>query len=98
MSDRSTSDSDNDDTIDGSCWTYMKCNRKNDLDQEEEERIQKRQRRVCLRGYGVSYDWISESTLWSSITGYHWENSDGLFQGVSSAEFMALADRFRVSG
>lgn len=94
MTDRNNAKRDDDDAIDGSFWTYIRRTRKYSLDSDEEERIDKRQRRVCLKGYGISYDWITQSIWWSSRDGHHWENSDGLFRGVPLDDFKALADHF----
>jgi len=66
------------------------------FDRETVERIDKRQELVCMRGLGISYEWISGPYSWRSGDGgqFEWSSVDGLFQGVSKEEFDRVLSRF----
>lgn len=50
-----------DEADDEGFWSFVRRTRPFDrFSEETEEHIDKRQRRVCTRGFGVSYEWITE--------------------------------------
>lgn len=80
---------DDDASDDEGFWSFVRRTRPMSFSEEIEERVDKRQRRVCTRGFGVSYEWITQPNGWRSGDGgqYSWSSVDGFFQGVSKEDF-----------
>ncbi len=79
-----------DEADDEGFWSFVRRTRPDDTFSEEtEERINKRQRRVCTRGFGVSYKWITEQH-----EGVRWSTVDGFFHGVSKEDFDEIRGKF----
>lgn len=80
-------------------WTFVRRTRPvNDFDDETKNRIEKRQRLVCTRGFGVNYDWITVPLGHTSNNGgqYDWASVDHYFGGVNREEFDEVISRFSV--
>jgi hypothetical protein len=70
-------------------WSFVRRTRPMSFSEETEERIDKRQKRVCTKKFGISYEWITEPHEWRSGHGgqYFFSTTDGLFQGVPKDDF-----------
>ena len=78
-------------------WSFIRRTRLvRSFSEGELEHIDKRQRRVCTKGFGVSYEWITEATAWRSGNGgqFHWASVDGIFRGVSKEDFDEVKGKF----
>ena len=77
-------------------WSYVRRTRPvSEEIEEREEHFDKRQRRVCTKGFGVSYQWITDVHERRTSAGYHvWSTVDGFFQGVSREDFDEVMGNF----
>ncbi len=78
-------------------WSFVRRARPiGGFSKETEERIDKRQRRVCTKGFGITYEYITQILGWRSGDGgqYEWESIDGFFGGVSQDDFDEVMGKF----
>jgi hypothetical protein len=70
-------------------WSFVRRTRPMSFafSEETEERIDKRQKRVCTKKFGISYEWVTEPNGWHGGGHCYFSSTDGLFQGVSKDDF-----------
>lgn len=79
-----------DEANDEGFWSFVRRTRPGDsFSEETEQRIDKWQRRVCTKGFGVSYEWITEPHV-----NLRWASVDGFFRGVPKEDFDEICGKF----